>query len=123
MNSTLSYLLGRKMWWVSGVNVWGSVAAFSPSLVITETEGASKRIVHATIALGGSVQQFDYGDLSDIKGNKLPELLTKPRVIPIPRTDIPVVVQGTAGEKSFALAKASQTSQVATVDLLIIEMG
>jgi hypothetical protein len=123
MNPTLSYLLGKKMWWVSGINVWGSVAAFEPQFVITETEGSSKRIVHVTVALGGSVQQLGYGDLCDVKGNKLPEVLTNPRVIPSAKSNIPVVVQGSEGEKTFALAKAMQTSQVAAVDLLIIEMG
>jgi hypothetical protein len=123
MNPTLSYLLGKKMWWVSGVNVWGSTAGFEPSFVVTETEGASKRIVHTSVALRGSVQRFDYGELADVKGNKLPEVLTNPRVIPIPRSNVPVVVQGTESEKSFALAKATQTTQVANVDLLIIEMG
>ena len=123
MNPTLSYLLGKKMWWVSGVNVWGSVAAFEPQLVITETEGSTKRLVFTTVALGGSVQQLGYGDLADVKGNQLPELLINPRVLPIAKGDIPVLVQGSEGEKSFALAKAVQTSQVAAVDLLIIEMG
>lgn len=123
MNPTMSYLLGRKMWWVSGVNVWGTIAASAPQFVITETEGSSKRIVHTGVTLGGSVQQLEYGDLVDAKGNKLPEQLTNARVVPIARGEIPVVVQGSEGDKSFRLAKATQTSQVATVDLLIIEMG
>jgi hypothetical protein len=123
MNPTLSYLLGKKMWWVPGVNVWGSMAAFEPQFVITETDGSTKRIVHTTVALGGSVQQLEYGDLADVKGNKLPELLTNPRVLPIAKGSVPVVVQGSEGEKSFMLAKAIQTTQVASVDLLIIEMG
>ena len=123
MNPTLSYLLGKKMWWVSGVNVWGSVAAFEPQFIITETEGSTKRLVHTTIALGGSVQRFEYGDLADVRGNRLPELLINPRVLPIAKGNIPVLVQGSEGEKSFALAKAIQTPQVAAVDLLIIEMG
>ncbi|TFH62098.1 MAG: hypothetical protein E4G91_07925 [Candidatus Zixiibacteriota bacterium] len=123
MNPTLSYLLGKKMWWVCGINVWGSVAAFEPQFLITETEGSSKRLVFTTVALGGSVQQLEYGDLADVRGNKLPELLINPRVLPIAKGNIPVVLQGSEGEKSFTLAKSAQTSQVATVDLLIIEMG
>ena len=123
MNPTLSYLLGKRMWWVSGVNVWGSVATFEPQFIITETEGSTKRLVHTTVALGGSVQQIEYVDLADVKGNKLPDLLVNPRVLPIAKGNVQVLVQGSEGEKSFTLAKADQTSQVATVDLLIIEMG
>jgi hypothetical protein len=123
MNPTLSYLLGKKMWWVCGINVWGSVAAVEPQFVITETEGSTKRLVHTTVTLGGSVQQLEYGDLADFRGNKLPAQLINPRVLPFAKGDIPVLVQGSEGEKSFTLAKAAQTSQVAAVDLLIIEMG
>ncbi len=123
MSTTLSQLLGKKMWWVSGVNVWGTISAFEPHFVVTESEGASKRIVHAQVALGGTVQQLNYGNLVDVKGNKLPEQLTNPRVLPLAKGGIPVVVQGSEGDKSFALAKATPTTQVAAVDLLIIEMG
>ncbi len=123
MNPTLSYLLGKKMWWVAGISVWGSTSAFEPQFVVTETECSAKRLVHTRVALGGSVQQLEYGDLTDVRGNKLPELLVNPRVLPVAKGDIPVLVQGSEGEKSFILAKAVSTSQVAAVDLLIVEMG
>lgn len=123
MNPTLSYLLGRKMWWVSGINVWGTTASLAPYFVITETEGSSKRIVHTGVAIGGSAQLLEYKDLTDIKGNALPEELTNPRVVALPKGSGGVVVQGSEGTKSFALARTEPNSQIATVDLLIIEMG
>jgi hypothetical protein len=123
MNPTLSYLLGRKMWWVAGVNVWGTQAAFEPHFVITETEGVNKRIVHTNVAIGGSVQQLEYSDLVDVKGNALPEELVNPRVVPLHKGGGTVMVQGSEGSKSFRLAQTQESGQIATVDLLIIEMG
>ena len=112
------------MWWVSGVNVWGTVAAFEPQFVITETEGSSKRIVHTAVTLGwfgAAVGVWRSGGCQrqQIAGATVPMRES----FRFPRGEIPVVVQGSEGDKSFRLAKATQTSQVATVDLLIIEMG
>jgi hypothetical protein len=123
MSDTLNYLLAKRMWWVSGVNVWGTIAAFEPQIVVTEMEDTTKRIVHARVALGGSTQKLAFGDMLDAKGNKLPELLANPRVLPIAKGGIPVIVQGSEDGKSFTLAKAAPTAQIAVADLLIIEMG
>src|SRR5690606_22273197 len=56
MNPTLSYLLGRRMWWVPGVAVWGQIADFEPEVILSQVDGASKRIVHGKFAIGGSSQ-------------------------------------------------------------------
>ena len=123
MNPTLSYLLGHKMWVVPSVNVWGTLTDFTAQLLLTENDGAGKRIVFGSFPTGGSVQQISYGDLTDQRGNKLPTELTNPKVLVLPRGQIGAVVVGTEAPQSFTVAKASSTDQVALCDLLIIEMG
>ncbi len=123
MNPTLSYLLGRRMWWISGVGVWGELADFEPEFIMTQTDGASKRIVHAKFAIGGAAQVVRFDELTDIRGNKLPTTLSSPRVLAVPKGESNVIVRGQESAESFLLAKQSASSSVTVVDLLIIEMG
>lgn len=123
MNPTLSYLLGRRMWWVPGVAVWGQIADFEPEIILSQVDGASKRIVHGKFAIGGSSQTIRYADLLDSKGNPLPETLTSPRVMAQAKGEIGVIVQGEETAQSFVLAKTQATDQLAVADLLIVEMG
>jgi hypothetical protein len=123
MNPTLSYLLGRRMWAVPSVNVWGSLSNFNAELLLTESMAGSKRILFGWFPVGGEVQRIQFGDLTDNKGNLLPEELSNPKVVVLPRGEIGVVVSGTETSKSFTLARAVATDQVAVCDLLIMEMG
>ncbi len=123
MNPTLSFLLGKRMWWVPGVAVWGQIADFEPEILLTQTDGALKRIVHGKFSIGGSAQSVRYADLIDNRGNALPETLTNPRVIPLAKGDLGAIVQGRETAESFFLAKSRASDQLAVVDLLIMEMG
>ncbi len=122
MNPTLSYLLGHKMWLVPNVNVWGSVAAFNAELIFTENDVSGKRIVFGSFPVGGRVQQMQFGDLKDVRGNSLPSEQTNPKVAVLPKNDVAVVVSGPETSKSFALAKATATDRNGICDLLIIEL-
>ncbi len=123
MNPTLSYLLGHRMWTISSVNVWGTLSDFTPQLLLTESEGASKRILFGSFPTGGSVQQLEYAALTDARGNTLPTELTNPKVLVLPKGEIGVVVVGSETNQSFTLAKTADTDQVAVCDLVVIEMG
>ena len=123
MNPTLSYLLGRKMWLVRGINVWGEIANFGVELLYTETDSGTKRLLFGSHALGGSVQQLEFKDLIDIRGNNLPESIINPKVVIVPKNEIGVVVSGNETERSFMLAKMTQVDRNGIVDLLIVELG
>jgi hypothetical protein len=123
VNPTLSYLLGHKMWLVPSVNVWGSVASFNAEIVFTENGASGTRIVFGSFPVGGAVQQLQFGDLKDVRGNSLPSELTNPKVAVLQKNDVAVVVSGTETSKSFALAKATPTDRNGICDLLIIELG
>lgn len=123
MNPTLSMLLGRKMWLIPGIVVWGDMAGFEPELIITATDGASKRIMHGKFSIGGNSQTLRFGDLLDQRSNKMPAEITNAVVIPISRGSGGAVVQGYAPSDSFRLAKAVPSDAVSIVDLLVIELG
>ena len=123
MNPTLTYLLARKMWLVPGVAVWGDLANCEAELIITETDGAAKRILHSQCLLGGSAQTVSFADLTDHRGNKLPPTIVNASVVAIPRGNVGVIVQGNVAPDSFRLARIAPSTQSVTTDLLIIEMG
>lgn len=123
MNPTLSYLLGRKMWLVPNVNVWGEIADFSAELALTENTGGQKRILFGSFSVGGATQLVYFGDLTDARGNSLPAALVNPSVAVLLKDDVIVVVSGTPTSKSFRLAKATATDRNGVCDLLIVEMG
>ena len=69
------------------------------------------------------MQVVRFGDLVDVRGNNLPDNISRPKVIVMPRTDVRVVVAGRETSASFEIAKASKTSVSGLVDLLIFETG
>jgi hypothetical protein len=125
MSETLSYILGKRMWWVGGVSVWGELAAVTPEFVISENTGSGFRLLHAAYPLGGETQTIRYQDLVDIKGNRLPATINRPRVVPINKGNSAAVVQGVETADSFRIARldANLSASGVAVDLLIIEMG
>ncbi len=123
MNPTRTYLLARKMWLVPGVAVWGDLANFEAEFIITENNGAAKRILHSNCLLGGSAQMVTFAALTDHRGNKLPSTILNASVVAIPRGNVGVIVQGNVAPDSFRLARVTPSTQSVTADLLIIEMG
>jgi hypothetical protein len=123
MNPTLSYLLGRRMWLVPGVNVWGTIAGFTAELLLTENDAGAKRVIFGSFPVGGAAQRLNFGDLVDVRGNALPAELTNPKVMALPKNDVTVIVSGNETSKSVTLAKAIETDRNGVCDLLIVELG
>jgi hypothetical protein len=123
MNQTLSLLLGRRMWLVPGVVIWGEMAGFEPEFILTENDGSARRILHGSFRIGGQLQVLKFADLVDQRGNNVPAILANPSVVPIPRGSINVVVQGSPDSESVRLAQSLSSNQAVVADLLIIELG
>jgi hypothetical protein len=123
MNPTLSYLLGRRMWLVPSVNVWGAIAGFTAELLLTESDAGARRVLFGSFPVGGAAQRLSYGDLVDIRGNPLPSELTNPKVLVLPKNDVAIIVSGSESATAVTLAKTSDTDRNGVCDLLIIEMG
>jgi hypothetical protein len=122
MNTTLAILRGRRMWVVENVTVWGNLSAFAGNFLVTEETDSEKRLLFWQVTLGGDVQRIDFGDLTDHRGNKLPAVLNKPKVVVLPKSEVTVVVVGNEAGSSFVLAKTQDTPESGMVDLLIFEV-
>ncbi|MGH8003997.1 MAG: hypothetical protein ACRECJ_04675 [Limisphaerales bacterium] len=122
MSETLNYLKSKRIWAVPGVSVYGTLGAVELLLLRSENTPSSKRIIFETAVLGGVEQVLFYQDLTDFRGNKLPQKLKSPKVIVLPKSAVGAVVVGSESDELFRLAKTSGADN-ALVDLLIIEMG
>lgn len=122
MSQTLNYLKSKRIWAVPGVTVFGTLGAVQLLLLRSEVTPSAKRVVFETAVLGGVEQVLFYKDLTDFRGNKLPQKLKNPKVAVLPKTAVAAIVAGLEGDELFRLAKTSGTDN-ALADLLIIEMG
>ncbi len=122
MTQTLNYLKSKRIWSVPGVTAFGTLGTVELLLLRSEATPSSKRMVFETVVLGGTEQVLFYKDLTDFRGNKLPQKLKNPKVVALPKSASGVIVAGSEGDELFRLAKTSGT-EGAPVDLLIIEMG
>jgi len=123
MNSTLAYLRGRRLWVVENLVVWGSLSAYSGNFLVTDDVGGDKRLLFWQVSLGGDLQQTSFVDLTDINGNTLPAIISRPKIVVLPKNGVNVAVVGREANTTFTIAKTVETSTSGLVDLLIFEVG
>jgi len=123
MNSTLAYLRGRRLWVVENLVVWGSLSAYSGNFLVTDDIGGDKRLLFWQVSLGGDLQQTSFVDLTDINGNTLPAIISRPKIVVLPKNGVNVAVVGREANTTFTIAKTVETSTSGLVDLLIFEVG
>jgi hypothetical protein len=123
MNITLDYLRGRRTWAVPNFVVWGDWSLASFLLLYTEIGETSKRVVLAKNNLGGLDQTVDFSDLHDFRGNQLPQTITSPKVMVMPKNEVNCFVVGTETDTGFRIAKFSGAEKTGLADLIIVEMG
>lgn len=123
MSDTLAYLRGRRIWVIRDFVVWGSLSAHEFSFLVTLSDQAQKRIMFLTVPLGGELQKVNFSDLVDFRGNGLPEKLVNPKVIPLQKTAVGVVVAGQEDSETFSIAKTSALEPNGLCDLIVMEVG
>lgn len=120
MNKTLNYLRGGRKWFVPNLTVWGSNSSYQmPMFLIEET--SPKRLIYCLAELGGEDQIVKYSDLVDSLGNYLPEIISNPIVVIIPRGESSCYLVGRPSVTGFKIAHG-QTSSKAVVDILVMEV-
>ncbi len=113
----------RRMWFVPGFNVWGLPGLGEIEYVVQEQVGATSAAYYAQTDIGDCAQSVRFGDLSDHRGNRLPESIASARVIPRQKDGNTVFVLGEETARTFKIARDADTTAPVSTDLLIIEMG
>jgi hypothetical protein len=123
MNETYAHLTGHRSWWVPDFSVWGDVAAEAVEFLAGEVEGASRRVLFFSCAVGGAEQNVLFAELSDHRANPLPAAIDRPMVVIIPKSPTGAVLVGEPSSSAFKIARDESTAGNALVDLWVVEMG
>lgn len=121
--STLSELSARRMWYVSGFRVYGTVGEAERGLLLSETANGVTGIFYAPLGNLDASQTVSFSSLIDHRGNALPVSLSAPRVIIRPVSSSTAFVVGSETNENFRIARSTDSDSPAVVDLLVLELG
>ena len=123
MISGIEAVKSKRIWFVENLSVWGSQQDAQLEYLTVEEADSVQTIHFGSLAIGSSLQQVSFSDLSDHRGNKLPDSINTPRVIPRTHTGSPVFMVGTESDTGFRIAHDDSSNDTVVCDLMIIEMG
>jgi hypothetical protein len=121
MNTTLDYLRSNRKFLVTDFVVYGDYTAAEAGLLCTEDLPDSRRVMFSHSFLSENDQQVLFSSLYDYKNNLLPDTLSSPKVIILPKNDVHCFLVGVENKAGFKIAK-SNPDKTGLVDLLIMEM-
>ncbi len=119
---SLSFLLGRRIWAVRDFSVWGLTESAHVNYLTVHDDEETPRLYFGTAGIGGEVQEVAFADLTDIRGNHLPDAIPNARVIISPRSQYPAFLTGTGSNLGFQIARDPDAPGPVTVDLIVMEM-
>ncbi|MBD3170151.1 MAG: hypothetical protein GF307_11755 [candidate division Zixibacteria bacterium] len=121
MNTTLDYLRSNRKFLVKDFAVYGDYTAAEGGALYTEALPGNARVMFSHSYLSEDEQAVDFNQLYDYRGNQLPETLTSPKVIIMPKNEVQCFLVGSENESGFKIAKHNP-GKTGLVDLLIMEM-
>lgn len=123
MNTTLAYLRSRRAWLVENIAVWGTDQDAAIHMAAIEQVGSDVRLGWWAVSLGGQFQDIAFADLTDNRGNSLPDTINNPVVIIIPKAKTGAFVKVINGDSGFTIARNDDDASPVPVDFMIFEMG
>lgn len=123
MNTTVDFLRSNRKWLVRDFVVWGDNGTFEADMLMTEIVSGNDRLVFNHEFTGETGQTVIFNDLIDHRGNKLPQTITNPEIILIPKNPVGSFILGNVDKISFRISKDSKQLSNPVVDLLIMEMN
>jgi hypothetical protein len=123
MISGLESVKSKRIWFVPEFSVWGLSQEGQIDYLVVEQDDSDKNIFLGSIALGSSLQEVSFCNLTDHRGNTLPSSIDSPKVIPRSRSEQAVFIVGEESNTSFRIARDPDAVEPVMVDLLIMEMG
>lgn len=123
MNTALERVTARRAWFVPEVVVWGAQGTGRIEYLALEMVDSSVSVLYGNADPGGGVQEVQFSELVDHRGNNLPASLKAPRVIPRPRGSSGVYVVAAESSERFLIARDPSAAGPVLTDLLILEMG
>jgi hypothetical protein len=120
---SLSYLRGRRLWVVRNFLIWGTADESRLFYLGVEDIDSTSRIMFGVNGTGGSIQDVQFLNLIDFKGNHLPPVIKSPKVIIRFRSPYSAYLIGEESNSGFRIARDNNAPGPVSVDFFIFEMG
>jgi DNA transposition AAA+ family ATPase len=111
------------MWFVPGLEVWGIANWGRIDYLVAEQVAGSTGILYGNQGLGDDAQSVLFADLTDHRGNKLPDSIEEARILVRSRSADAVYVVGEESAAGFKIARDPAAEGPVTVDLLVVELS
>lgn len=123
MSTPLERITSKRSWFVPGVVVSGVSGVESLDYLAVEDIDGQSTVYFGNADIGQGAQQFTFDQLTDDRGNQLPDTIDGPRVMVRATGEYSAFVVGQESDTGFKLARSTAAEESVIVDLLIIEHG
>ena len=123
MSTGFERATAKRTWFVPDFSVWGVPSLGEHEYLALEQIDSTWSVLYGTASIGQSDQEVSFNQLTDHRGNALPNNLESPRVLVRPRNSSAVFVVGQEASDRFKIAHDSDIDGPVTVDLWIVELG
>lgn len=119
----LERIIAKRSWFVPDFSVWGQPSLGEHEYLSLEEVDGVDSIGYGVASIGQAEQDVLYSQLTDHRGNALPDSLESPRVFVRPRNGTSTYVIGQESTDRFKIAHESPTGDPTVVDLWVVEFG
>jgi len=119
----LESIIAKRSWFVSDFAVWGEPSLGEHEYVSLEQVDSTWSVGYGATSIGQADQEVLFNQLTDHRGNTLPDNIESPRVFVRSRNATPVFIVGRESSDRFKIAHTSSDAGPTTVDLWVIEFG
>ena len=119
---SINFLMGRRLWVIRDFNVWGTSDNIGLRMLTTKNIDGKERVYFEQAQIGDDVQEVLFTELTDWRGNSLPEQIDQPQIAVLPRSKYNAFVIGEQFSTGFRIGRDSSAIKPVPVDLLIYEL-
>ncbi len=119
----LESITAKRTWFVPDFAVWGEPSLGEHEYLSLEQVDSTWSVGYETTSIGQADQEVLFSQLTDHRGNQLPNNIESPRVFVRPRSASSVFVVGRESADRFKIAQGSSETGPTTVDLWVVEFG
>jgi hypothetical protein len=111
------------VWLVPNLIVWGQIEGEVLDYLCIENGGDTPTVLFGQASPDYAIQEVRFADLIDHRGNRLPETIARPFVVPRSRSEHSVVILGDELPTSFRIGRDPTADGAIQTDLLVVELG
>lgn len=113
----------KRSWYIPNLAVWGTDSWGTFDYLVVEQVNNAQSLLYNDLSIGATSQQLQYNQLTDFRGNQLPETIINPKILFKPKSNHSAYIVGQETNSQFTIARDSSAPGPVEVDLYIIEMG